>query len=64
MATETETPTGRTLSLKREPKASNRIAGENDKSIGENAVNDALIIVFISWGIVFALAFSLREYIK
>lgn len=64
MATETETPPTKILNIKREPKGTNRMAGDASGDIGTQASTDALIVVFIAWAIVFALAFSLRDFIK
>ena len=64
MAVENETPPAKVLNFKREPKGTNRMAGDADKSIGDKASTDALIIVCVAWFIVFALAFSLRDFIN
>ena len=58
----TETVPDKTLNTKHEPKGTNRMAGDVDKSDGGKAVNDALLIIGISWGILALLVLSLREY--
>lgn len=64
MAIAEETVPDKVLNVKREPKGTNRMVGDKDKSDGAKAVNDAIIVVAISWAIVFALVFTLREYIN
>lgn len=64
MATKTEEVPDRALNTKREPKGTNRMVGDRDKSDGAKAVNDALIVVAIAWLILVVLVFSLREYIN
>ncbi len=64
MATDTEKVPDRALNVTREPKGTNRMAGDGSANIGVQASTDALILVCIAWAIVFGLAFSLRDYIK
>lgn len=64
MATKTEEVPVKALNTTREPKGSNRMVGDRDKSDGAKAVNDALIIVAIAWLILIVLVLSLRDYIN
>ena len=64
MAISEETVPSKILNLKREPQGTNRMVGDKDKSDGAKAANDAIIVVAVSWAIVFALVFTLREYIN
>lgn len=52
-----ESPSG--LTLTREPKAKAKV---QDGSLGAVALNDAIMLVAICWGVLLLLAFSLRRY--
>ena len=65
MAVETETPApAKVLNFKREPKGTNRMAGDKDTSDGAKAFNDAVLALIVAAAILALLVFSLREYIN
>lgn len=64
MATKTETPPDAALNTTREPKGTNRMAGDKDTSDGAKAVNDALMIVVGAWIVLAILALSLRDFLN
>lgn len=62
MAIENEMPTGRpNLTVSREPVGSNK-SSMATKSIGDQALMDAVVIVAIAWLILFSFSFSLRHH--
>lgn len=50
------------LVVAREPVGPNNTTDKNKKSVGDQAVNDALLIIGIAWAVLLFLWFSLRRY--
>ena len=50
------------LVTSREPVGPNNATDKNKKTVGDQAVNDALLIIGIAWAVLLFLWFSLRRY--